>query len=427
MTKYDFVIVGSGAGGATLAKELATKGRNVLIVEKGTFEKKVGTLGDILRFFDVDRSTKSLRYSKEGVMLLRTFMAGGTTVVSCGNGVRTLEKELGNLGINLEEEWAEAEEEMHLAPISKQLLSEGSESIINASEELGYSMDLMPKFIASGVCVKCGHCCAGCQSGAKWSALDYLERARQSGANFLYDTTVDRVLVENGKAKGIAATGPQGYREIQGDTIVLCAGALATPVILQRSGIKEAGSGLFADMCINAYGVTNGLNQMSEPTMALICRDFYKDKGFILSPFINQMKLCRFAELGAKGLTLPVERLIGFMIKIRDEAVGSVHPDGTVSKGLTAKDRSRFHEGSLVAKEILIKAGADEKSVIFSKPQAPHPGGTAAIGSVVDNHLQTEVDNLFVCDASVLPTAPGLPLILTIVGLAKRLAKTLAP
>ena len=161
--------------------------------------------------------------------------------------------------------------------------------------------------------------------------------------------------------------------------------------------------------------------------MALICRDFYKDKGFILSPFINQLKLCRFAELGAKGLTLPVERLVGIMIKIRDEPVGCVHPDGTVSKGVTAKDWSRFQEGSLIAKEILVKAGADEESVIVSKPQGPHPGGTAAIGSIVDDHLQTEVDNLFVCDASVLPTAPGLPPILTIVALAKRLAKTLAP
>jgi choline dehydrogenase-like flavoprotein len=46
---------------------------------------------------------------------------------------------------------------------------------------------------------------------------------------------------------------------------------------------------------------------------------------------------------------------------------------------------------------------------------------------VVDNNLQTEVNNLFVCDSSVLPIAPGLPPILTIVALAKRLAKLLAP
>ena len=57
--------------------------------------------------------------------------------------------------------------------------------------------------------------------------------------------------------------------------------------------------------------------------------------------------------------------------------------------------------------------------------EGAHPGGTAAVGVVVDSNLQTKIDNLFVCDASVLPTAPGLPPILTIVALSKRLAKLL--
>jgi len=64
---------------------------------------------------------------------------------------------------------------------------------------------------------------------------------------------------------------------------------------------------------------------------------------------------------------------------------------------------------------------------VVSKVAGGHPGGTAAIGEIVDKDLQTEVNNLFACDASVLPTAPGLPPILTIVALAKRLAKQLAP
>jgi len=57
----------------------------------------------------------------------------------------------------------------------------------------------------------------------------------------------------------------------------------------------------------------------------------------------------------------------------------------------------------------LVKAGTDGKSIVVSN------------GRVVDEGLQTEVDNLFVCDASVFPTSPGMPPILTIVALAKRL------
>jgi len=66
------------------------------------------------------------------------------------------------------------------------------------------------------------------------------------------------------------------------------------------------------------------------------------------------------------------------------------------------------------------------KQDIFStKPRGAHPGGSASIGTVVDNNLKTEIDNLFVCDASVLPSSPGAPPIVTIVALGKRLAKNI--
>ena len=130
--------------------------------------------------------------------------------------------------------------------------------------------------------------------------------------------------------------------------------------------------------------------------------------------------------MGARGLTLRTRRLIGIMTKIVDEPVGRVYPDGSVSKPMTEQDWMRLREGSSIAGDILVKAGAESSSIVVSKPQGAHPGGTAAVGDVVDKILQTEVDNLFVCDASVLPTSPGLPPILTIVALSKRLAKMLA-
>jgi choline dehydrogenase-like flavoprotein len=423
--KYDFLIVGSGAGGATLARELSRAGKDVLVVERGKYEEKIGTARDSLRYYDLNRLTKMPLQSKEGVILWRAIMAGGSTVVSCGNATRCLEQELAEFGIALDEELAEVEKEVKSSRIPEGLLSEGSERILWAAKELGYQMELMPKFIEPVRCQKCGQCTRGCANGAKWTALDYLEEAKQNGVDIVYNTSVQQVVVENGRARGVRGIGLHGEIEFLSDTVVLAAGGLGTPVILQRSGVEDAGQGLFVDLFVNTYGVTEGLNQIHEPAMPLVDHEFHETKGFILSPYVVLPRSSRFAEMGAKGFALPTRRLIGIMTKIADEPVGRVYPDGGVSKPVTERDWMRLREGSSIARDILVKAGADSRSIVDSKPQGAHPGGTAAIGKVVDKDLQTEVDNLFVCDASVLPTAPGMPPILTLVALSKRLAKML--
>ena len=422
--KYEFLIVGSGAGGATLARELARKGKAVLVVEKGKHEKKVGTLRDSRKYFDMSKPVKLPAESKEGVVMWRTFMAGGTTVVSCANGVRCLEKELADFSIDLEEEFIEAEKEMKVST-SEEFLAKGSETIREASEKLGYKMELMPKFIDSERCEKCGGCVMGCACDAKWSALRYLEEAQQHGADVLYRTTVESIILNNGKAQGVKGKGPKGPIEILSDVVILAAGGLTTPVILHRAGIMNAGEDFFIDLFVNTYGVTKGLNQCHEPAMALVDDEFYESNGFILSPFVNQPRLIRFVEIGPKAFFHPSNKLMGIMTKTADDPAGRVYPDGSVSKPVTQRDWSRLNEGASISKEILIKAGADKKSIVVSKPQGAHPGGTAAIGKIVNSNLETEIKNLFVCDASVLPRSPGKPPILTLVALAKRQVKIL--
>lgn len=172
----------------------------------------------------------------------------------------------------------------------------------------------------------------------------------------------------NGKVKGVSIQNPQGHNEIIAPTVIIAAGGLGTPVILQRSGIKEAGAGLFVDLFVNTYGVTKALNQVHEPPMALVDCEFHKSRGFVLAPYINRSKAVRFRELGLKGLILPVNRLVGMMTKIVDEPTGCVYADGTISKTVTERDWARLKEGSSISKEILIKAGADSKSIMVSAP-----------------------------------------------------------
>ncbi len=74
---------------------------------------------------------------------------------------------------------------------------------------------------------------------------------------------------------------------------------------------------------------------------------------------------------------------------------------------------------------ILEKAGVDPTTMTSTVFRGAHPGGTAAIGEVVDKNLKTEIDGLYVSDASVIPVSPGKPPILLILALALRLANHL--
>ena len=72
-----------------------------------------------------------------------------------------------------------------------------------------------------------------------------------------------------------------------------------------------------------------------------------------------------------------------------------------------------------------MNAGVNPMTLVSTSPRGAHPGGTAALGEIVDDNLETIISGLFVADASVFPEAPGGPPLLTIIALAKRLAKYL--
>ena len=114
------------------------------------------------------------------------------------------------------------------------------------------------------------------------------------------------------------------------------------------------------------------------------------------------------------------------MVKTADDPAGRIFPDGTVSKPVTTADQKRFDDGATVAEEILVAAGARPGQRDRQQAAGRAPGGTAAIGEIVDSDLATEIDGLFVADGSVLPTAPGMPPMMTIGALARRLGRTLA-
>ncbi|MFC7044270.1 FAD-dependent oxidoreductase [Halobacteriaceae archaeon GCM10025711] len=303
--EYEVIVVGSGAGGATLARELGKRGVSVLVVETGVREQQVGRFREAVGYYDASKLLKTPRTSEEGVILWRTLMAGGSTVVSAGNAIRADERGLREHGIDLTDEYAEAEAEMGVEPVDEALLSEASRRLRDAAADLGYAFEPMPKFVDQEQCRRCGHCTLGCMAEAKWTALDYLDEAVQYGVDVRYAAEVREVLVEDGTAVGVRGVDRDGTFEVRADTVVLAAGALATPRILQQSGV-EAGDGLFVDLFVNVYGVTPELvNQQAEPQMALLA-DAFHDEGFLLSPYLNVPREVRFIEAGVRGAVLPL-------------------------------------------------------------------------------------------------------------------------
>ena len=236
------------------------------------------------------------------------------------------------------------------------------------------------------------------------------------------------VATKNGRAIGLIGKSRKGRVRIYADTIILAGGGIGTPVILKNSGIENAGNKLFADMFNVTYGILRNkdTNLWREPTMAVISTKYMKDKGILLAPFIDVPLVLRWVMSKRKQLkNFRYKNLLGIMNKTRDDNVGLVTADERFEKKPTPSDMIRLNEGAGMAAEILIEAGVSKKSIIYTKPRAAHPGGSAAIGDVVDSNLQTSIRGLYVCDASVLPTSPGAPPIVTITALAKRLAKHL--
>lgn len=413
----DVVIVGAGAGGGTLSKELSEKGKKVILVERGRFPYRKGTPEAAASFYDHSKS-------KEGIVIDRALVVGGSTEVSLGNGVRALEKELHSFGIDLEEEFREAEKELNVASLEDRLIERGTKRLMEASRELGYDMKLMPKFIDQSQCTSCGGCNLGCPQEAKWTAQRYVNQAVEHGAELITNMTVTKVITSNGMVKGIRGIGPAGEQTIKANFVILSAGGIGTPIILQKSGIINAGEELFVDLYNLTYGVTKDVGMVGEISMAAVIDQYYETKSFILSPYAPSRLAFSLHPIRVFRWLLQ-KRTLGIMTKIRDECTGKVHENGEIEKTISPMDAAKLNEGMSIAKEILVKAGAISRSMRTTKPSGVHPGGTASIGKVVDANQETEVKGLFVSDASVLPASPGLPPILTIVALSKRLAKKL--
>src|SRR6478672_3762291 len=251
----DVVIVGSGAGGAAAATVLAEAGLDVVVLEAGGHYNRdnypEGHLDAIATLYRDAGLTMAEGNPPIPVPVARTI--GGTTVINSGTCFRApdhvLDEWRDGHGVawarDLDPYFVEAEEFLRVTPLDPERMGRNGQLAMEGAAELGFSGGPISR--NAGSCVQCSSCPYGCVIDAKRGMhVSYLPRAVAAGARIRSGVEARRILVEDGRAAGVACMtgsangavgGGRAYTVRARRATIVAGGALGTPELLLRSGI----------------------------------------------------------------------------------------------------------------------------------------------------------------------------------------------
>ena len=428
----EFVVVGSGPGGATVARGLARAGRSVIILERGKDYRDwplYGTYAGALTYTD----RHAMLFTREGLNIIRPLMAGGATSMYCGCAADPPAWLKDNYHVDLDEYVAAAKDELSLAPLPLKLRGPASTRLAEIGQELGYDWQPLLKFMRPGQACPfdCGaKCMLGCRCGAKWNAAEWVDQAVSAGAEFLCEARVEGLMIDGDRQRSIR--GVRGRQrgqafEIEAQAVIMCAGGIGSPLLLRAAGLSRAGQGIGMDTTLILYGAIGTPGNGQEPPMTYAWENL--EDGYMLSTLVDPWLMYPLIT-ARKGWRYPLtwprwEHSLGVMIKLKDDITGEVASEHDISKPFTPADQVKLDCAMDVAQRILLKAGAEPGSLFVTPARGTHPCATVRIGDLLDTNLQTEIDHLYVCDASVFPEALARPTVLTIIALGQRLVEHL--
>jgi len=418
------IVVGSGAGGATVAKELEGHFDVTVLEAGGAFEpfsmslsaidtfKRTGLMFDE-REIQLLFPTMRIRKTREKIVLVKGIGLGGTTTIATGSGVR-MDEILMKYGIDLSSEYDELEREVPVSTDHQRRWRKATRQLFQVCGEMGLNPRPTPKMGDGRKCINCGRCVFGCEQGAKWDSRIFLYEAVTKGAKLVTHSAVNRVVIDGSKAIGVETKRGLGSRFYAADLVVLAAGGFGTPVILQNSGI-ECERSLFVDPVLCVATLWKDCMQNKEISMPFIVQ---RD-GYILSPYFDYL-----SYFFRKDWNCAANDTLGIMIKVADSSEGTALKN-SVEKKLCDRDLCRFEDGVRTCRDIFRKLEVRDSEIFLGTLNAGHPGGTLPLRDREANsfHSSKLPDNMFVADATLLPTSLGNPPIFTIMAMAKRVSR----
>lgn len=486
--RCDVVIVGSGAGGAVLAAGLAEAGHDVVVLEEGgdhtrkDFDLQEGTAYPMLYQERGTRATADM-----SMLVLQGRSLGGSTTVNWTTCYRTPPRILSNWrkhhGLDaltpeaMAPHFAAVERRLSIAPWPEAAANANNRKLLQGAKALGWEAGPVRRNVRG--CANSGYCGMGCPVDGKQAMhVTYLPDLLRAGGRIFADCRVERVETnQRGHATGVVAsvrdraTGrPSGATvRVEAKVVVLSGGAINTPAILLRSGLKDGpvGRRTFLHPVVGVAGTyeekVQGFWGAPQSMASHQFIDRGENYGFFLEAVPVQPMLLAFAA-GQMGTPLRdlmgqldhISALIGLLVDGLDpsETAGTVELDDggrvRLHYAFTPGHAECFAAMHDALAKLHLAAGAQSVLTLHREPvvlrqegdlaalaAAPygahehciftaHQMGGAAMGrdparSVVrPDHRHHTVPGLYVVDGSVLPSALGVNPSETIYGLAHR-------
>ena len=476
----DYVVVGTGAGGASIGVSLARGGEKVTLVEAGPWRDPqdyptsgYGFMRDML-----DDWGSTITRGRAFWPVVQGRVVGGTTVINSAIVVRTpgdifqeWEREHGFGGDALAEAVWRAQDqiykEINVEPVPRTTWGRSNELAERAAKALGYHDHHMHRNVKD--CLGKGMCLQGCRSERKQSAnLNFIPETLELGGGLLSCAPVEKVIFEGRRAVGVKGRFVHPQTKKKGadfvlrarKAVIIAASATHSPVILMQSGVKSSALGSFfrAHPGAGMLGIYDeAVNMTNGATQGWASTHFRNKPGMKLETLSLPLELVA-SRLSGGGAQL-TERLKDFpniamwVQAIRAKTVGrvtrSILGRPVVHYSMCDSDLDCMIEGVQILARMHFEVGAkyvipgisglpyslDRDQIDLLKGASRDPRAWTSILSHLFGGCVTGVDpgrsvvdprgwvhgyeNLMVADASAIPTTLGVNPQHTIMGLAR--------